>query len=326
MATQKLVSANKEFAIRTSAETRTPFSTPRLDAEVLLSHVLSCRREDLIIRSKEGLPEKSRRDFLGLIDRRLLGEPIAYIVGHKEFYALDFKVAPGVLIPRPDTELLVERAVEFANSLSRTSGRQTGEIGGRSISGLKIAEFGVGSGCVLISILNSLPDALGVAVEKSPIALSIAKENAARIGVSSRIVFIESTVEDWIQHRAESSIDVSEGVQIESGPEFYKRLAGEFDIVVANPPYIDLNDLEVEENVRRWEPSEALFAANEGFEFIQSWADAAFRSLRSDGRAFFEIGQNQSQQTIEIFKKVGFSKIEKFNDLQGIARVVAGSV
>jgi len=259
--------------------------TPRLDAEILMCHALGWdNRVKVYTNYDRPLTEEEVERYRRLISRRAKGEPVAYIVGYKDFYGLRFKVRKGVLIPRPETEILVEKTVD--------------EIGRRYRESLTLVDVGTGSGCIVISICRNV-DVKGarfIGTDISDVSLEVARENAEELGC--RVDFIKS--------------DLLEGVK------------GEMDVVVSNPPYIPLGDRKVEENVVKYEPHPALFGGRTGLELIERLSFQAYRKLRRGGFISLEFGIGQSGRVVEILKKAGFSGIKIFKDLSGIERVAMG--
>lgn len=210
--------------------------------------------------------------------RRLAGEPLAYVCGFKDFYKHRFLVGPGVLIPRPETEIVVEAALDFLPQ-------------GES----RIADFGAGTGCIGISILLERPAARLVAVEKSPDALKYLRRNIKELGVGARTEVAPIAVEELPDK--------------------------DFDLIVANPPYIAPTDPNVEENVRRFEPALALFSDGEGLGAIHRWLDEAARILKVNGRLIMEVGAGQSKILREYsVQGLKFDSVKR--DLAGHERVL----
>jgi release factor glutamine methyltransferase len=266
----------------------------RRDTETLLLHVLKMNVPDanlawLIAHDGEPLAADAAATFCDLIERRLAGEPIQYITGEAEFYGLPFHVNGDVLIPRPETEHLVETATALAAKL-----RLTG-----AISEVRIVDVGTGSGAIAVALAHALPFAQIAATDISAAALAVAKANAARHGVADRVRFFEG--------------------------DLLEPVAGEhFDMVVSNPPYVpesDRNTLDVE--VRDYEPAQALFAGEDGLAIYRRLIPAAFEALVLGGFLALEIGYGQQEAMQALLKKEGFAGIEFIADLQGIARVAA---
>ncbi|MEK7791094.1 MAG: peptide chain release factor N(5)-glutamine methyltransferase, partial [Deltaproteobacteria bacterium] len=202
---------------------------PRLDAEILLSHAVHKRRIDLYLQFDHPLNETELSAFKELVRRRVQHEPIQYMTGHQEFWSLDFSVGPGVLIPRPETECLVEQSLKILANDTKEK--------------IRILDIGCGSGVVAIVLAKERPGAEVVAVDISQVALSCALENAKRHGVGERIEFRRS--------------DIYSGLKEEK-----------FDLIVSNPPYIRTDEWEtLDLEIRNYEPKEALVGGEEGIDF-----------------------------------------------------------
>src|SRR5688572_7707507 len=196
---------------------------PRLDAEVLLAHARGCRRIDLYATFGEPASEETRTAFRELVKRRAAGTPVAYLVGHREFYSLDFEVTPDVLIPRPETEHLVIALLDHVKQRPKTG------------ASLEIADIGTGSGAIAVCAAKYLPQSHVMAIDISPAALAVAKRNAERHGAADRIEFIESSL--FASVPAER----------------------QFDYIVSNPPYVSTAEMaELAKDVREHEPQSAL--------------------------------------------------------------------
>ena len=278
----------------------------RHDAELLLLHVLGKNKGWLLAHGDEELSGDQADSYLALLERRKDGEPIQYILGETEFYGLPFRVTPDVLIPRPETEHLVEKTLELAALLN---GFVTGHDFSRAEESTKqtwalapagsprIVDVGAGSGAIAVALAHRLPAARITALDASPAALAIASENAVRNAVSDRIRFLES--------------------------DLLAAVANErFEMVVSNPPYVAIGDrdsLSVE--VREHEPALALFAGDDGLDLIRRLVPAAFAVLEQGGFLLMEIGYGQSDAVAELLRNAGFARIEFVPDLQGIPRV-----
>lgn len=228
---------------------------PRLDAEVLLAHALGCKRIDLYgTRFGDVADADARRRYKDLIRRRLEGCPVAYLVGRKEFFALEFEVTPAVLIPRPDSELLVMECLRLAKSLPRP----------------RIVDIGTGSGNLAIAIAKNHAEAAVTAIDASAEALEVAKRNAARHGVTERVRFLQGDLFAPLGS------------------------AEQFDLVVSNPPYIPTEDLRsLPVGVRDYEPRTALDGGPSGFAVFDRLVDEAPRFLAEKGYLLLEIGAPQ---------------------------------
>jgi release factor glutamine methyltransferase len=263
----------------------------RRDAETLLLHVMRNDAPDvnlawLIARGYESLPARETSAFREWIERRRAGEPIQYITGEAEFYGLSFRVNRAVLIPRPETEHLVEKVIEIAGGLkNQRTAKQ------------RIADVGTGSGAIAVALASKLPAARIHATDVSAAALAVARGNAERNGVANRVAFYEG--------------------------DLLAPLAGKlFDFVVSNPPYVpehDRDSLSVE--VRDFEPAQALFAGVNGLEVYRRLIPAAFNALLHDRYLVLEIGFGQQEAVGELMADARFENIEFAKDLQGIARV-----
>lgn len=255
----------------------------RLDSETLLLHVVGKNKAWLLAHSEDELPECEAVRFLELIERRHAGEPIQYITGETEFYGLPFRVTPDVLIPRPETEHLVEKALALASGIPQ----------------LRILDIGTGSGAIAVALAHHLPDGQITALDISTTALAIARDNADRNGVANRVRFLESDLLAAVARDQE-----------------------QFDLIISNPPYVptaDRDSLSVE--VRDHEPALALFAGKDGLDIYRRLIPAALQSLAPCGHLLLEIGYGQSEAIAAMLQGAGFIRIEFVPDLQGIPRV-----
>ena len=236
--------------------------SPRLEAQILLAHVMNCPKIELVARSEEQPGEAERTTFRELIRRRVEGWPVAYLVGRRDFYLLSFAVTPAVLIPRPDTETLVEQALRL--------------LKGRS--GATVLDLGTGSGCIAVSLAHQAPGARVVAVDVSPDALEVARQNAARHGVADRVT-------------------------LRLGDLFAPLEPGAtFDLIVSNPPYVTPTELAgLAPEVRDHEPRIALDGGPDGLAFYRRIADEAGRFLNPGGSVLVEIGWTQEAAVRALF-------------------------
>lgn len=266
------------------------FDSPRLDTELLIASALHWERMKLYLNYEYPLSEEELTTCRDFVRRRASGEPVAYILGEKGFFSHTFKVTSDVLIPRPETETLVEIAIDWAKA---------------NAAAPRIVDLGTGSGCIGLSLLAALPEAQLLAVELSAGALAIAKENAETLQVSGRA--------HW--HAGDAGAVTRDLVEHELG-----TLA---DVIVANPPYIAVNDPEVQESVKKFEPASALFSGDDGLGHIRSWAKAAGPIARAGAFVMFEIGFDQGRTAKEIFEQTNFfERIEVVRDLAGHERFV----
>ncbi len=259
---------------------------PEKEAESLLRFVIAKDRAFIIAHPDFDLSDDQFQTFERLIDRRSQHEPFQYITGNQEFFGLEFRVTPEVLIPRPETEILVEAAIkEFANK-----------------EGVRFCEVGVGSGCISISILVNLPQAAAVSVDFSPVALEIARSNADRHNVAERIDLLESNVFD--------SFDETDLDFIVSNPPYV--------------PDDDLATLQRE--VRDFEPRMALSGGSDGLSVIRRIIDHSPLRLKKGGMLFMEIGWEQAERVCSLFKSDLWKRIDMLPDLQGIPRIVVAEL
>jgi release factor glutamine methyltransferase len=260
----------------------------RLDAEVLLSHIAGRDRAWLITHTNDTLDNERRALFEGWIDRRARREPLQYILGNQEFWGLEFDVTPDVLIPRPETELVVESAVKAVKSAD---------------SQTTIVDLCTGSGCIAISLAKELGDTRIFAVDTSSRALAVARGNARKHGVSDRIRFLEGDLFEPL-----GELD----------------LRGRVDVITANPPYIRSDDLsQLQPEVRDYEPEIALKAGPDGTEVQHRIIENAPGFLKKNGVLIMEMGMGQAQALKTIPEKTGsYATIEILKDLAGIERVI----
>lgn len=261
---------------------------PRREAASLLAHVSGRDRTYLFTHDDETLPPEMLAEFRRAIARRASGEPLQYIKGRQEFYGLDFEVTPDVLIPRPETELLVETALELARALREPL----------------ICDVGTGSGCIAVALLHARADARAVALDISPDALRVAKRNASRHDVGDRIDFIESDCFD--------ALDASDSAK------------ARFDLVVSNPPYVAESDIDgLQREVRDHEPRAALTPGGDGLCVIRRLLEGAPAHLKPGGHLVFEIGYDQHEQIRSLIDERRWTLLDVHRDLQGIPRTVA---
>jgi release factor glutamine methyltransferase len=261
----------------------------RRDAETLLLHHLGKNRAWLLVHFDDEFAGCRSIGYVALIERRVAGEPIQYITGETEFYGLPFHVTPDVLIPRPETEHLVEKGLAIA-----------GQISASRTTTPKILDIGTGSGAIAVALAHHLPAAHIAATDLSASALDLARKNAERNAVADRIRFLEG--------------------------DLLSPVAGEsFDLIVSNPPYVpstDRNTLSVE--VRDHEPALALFAGADGLDIYSRLIPSAFSALTHGGFLLLEIGYGQADAIRALLNESGFSSIEFVPDLQSIPRVAVG--
>ncbi len=269
------------------------FDSPRLETELLISSALHWERMKLYLNHDQPLTEAEVTACREYVRRRATGEPVAYIIGHKGFYKHSFKVTPAVLIPRPETESLVDETLTWAK-------RETVE---------RVVDLGTGSGCVGISVAALLPDVRLFACDISEDALKVAEENAREIGVLDRATFLAKDA---------ATVQAS---------DLKMTIGGLADVILANPPYIAEDDPEVQDTVRKFEPHQALFSEDHGFADIKSWCATAARIGRPGAFVMFEIGHEQGARAEKIFEDNGsFENIKIEKDLAGLERFVRATL
>ena len=259
--------------------------TPDLDARILVGHALGLDRTALMLAADRRLNTAEIARIETLEARRLCREPIARITGMKEFWGLPFKITPDVLVPRPETETVVEQTLAAFD-----------RMGARSCA-LRIADLGVGSGAILIALLAELPNAYAIGTDRDPAALVLARENARRLGVAARAAFV--------------ACDFGAGV------------APRCDLVVTNPPYIRTDEIvELEPDVREFEPRSAIDGGLDGLAAYRVIATHALHILAPGGHLIAEVGKGQGDAVAALFAAAGLGGIRIVPDLAGISRVV----
>jgi len=282
--------------------------SPRLNAELLLSEILKCKRLDLYLKFDQPLKENEINIYREWIARRGKFEPLQYITGSVEFYGLSFKVSPDVLIPRPETEILVETVINMMNNKSSVIPNEERNLKGFSTTltdrnnKIKILDIGTGSGNIPIALVKNLNDAEITAVDVSEKALLIAKENAVANGVEEKIHFITADVKDY-----------ASGFQ--------------FDIIISNPPYVSKEEYpNLQKEITNYEPMVAVTDSNDGLDFYRTITERAKILLKSNGKIFLEVGKDQSKIVADILEKNNFINIYFVKDYQQIDRVVVGEL
>ncbi|OOY09499.1 peptide chain release factor N(5)-glutamine methyltransferase [Thioclava sp. F36-7] len=247
------------------------------DARRLLAHALQIAPDRLTLALQDALPEDATARFEAALTAREARQPVAQITGKRLFWGHEFRVTRDTLDPRPETELLVEVALErpFVHAL----------------------DLGTGTGCILISLLKSMPFAAGTGTDLSDAALEVAKSNAEALGVAKRAKFL---ISDW-----------------------FANVPGRYDLIVSNPPYIAQDEMAgLSQDVRDWEPLSALTPGGDGLDAYRAIARGAGARLLAGGRLAVEIGPTQAQAVSDLFAAQGFERIETRQDLDGRDRVV----
>jgi release factor glutamine methyltransferase len=262
--------------------------SPEVDARALLCAALNFSRAQLIAQCDRTLETQEAANVSGVAARRLKREPVARIVGEKEFWSLLLRVTPDVLVPRPETETVVEAALE-----------EVDRVGARGES-LRTLDIGTGSGALLLALLKELPNARGAGTDLSPAALLVARGNAERLGLAKRSAFVACNIAE--------------------------PLSGSFDLIVSNPPYIaraGITDLDSE--VRDFEPKLALDGGADGLDGYRAIAAAAPALLRPAGRLVVELGIGQERPVRAIFGTAGVPARKVVADLAGIPRALVAA-
>lgn len=261
-------------------------SAPRLSGELLLAHSLGLTRIDLYLRFEQPLTSEELAGFKALILRRRSGEPVAYILGRREFYGLEFKVGPGVLVPRPETEHLVEEALKHLRAEPEP----------------RLLDLCTGSGAVALAVLANLPEATAVGVDISPEALDYAQANAAALGLNSRVTWLAGDLWDAVA-----------------------PAGGFFPVITANPPYVTEAEWPgLMPEVGRFEPRLALVGGADGLEVVRAIIAGSGAFLRPLGWLLIELGAGQAEAAMALARRAGiFGQVEMVKDLAGIERVLA---
>lgn len=263
---------------------RVSVADARFQAELLLRHALGWSREALLSRLHEPVPAEVSGHFFQLIERRRGRVPVQYVVGSQEFYGLSFRVTPAVLIPRPETEGIVDEAVKALRD--RPSPR--------------IVDVGCGSGCIAVALAHTLPEAEIVAIDSSPAALAVARENSLVHRVASRIEFLEGNLLEPIRGER-----------------------GKIDAIVTNPPYISDDELgTLEPEVVDHEPRQALSGGRDGLSVIERLLPEVDDTLRRGGLLYMEVGHDQDARVRALIERTSLEHVRTVADLRGIPRIV----
>jgi release factor glutamine methyltransferase len=297
-------------ALRDAADElrRSSINDPRREAATLLAATINRDRAYLFAHSDDALAPDALTLFRERVSRRAAGEPLQYITGHQEFFGLDFEVSPSVLIPRPETELLVETALELLrdredsrdthDSREADDSRNTGDS--RRTRAPFICDVGTGTGCIAVALLHERTDARAIALDISTGALHVAARNAAHHSVIDRLALIASDLFD--------ALDAS---------------VVEFDLIASNPPYVAEDQLiDLQREVREHEPRHALTPGGDGLSVIRRLVEDAPRFLKPRGHLVFEIGHDQHEAVRRLIDRRVWTLLDTRRDLQGIPRTV----
>ncbi len=258
-------------------------SSPGLDARLLVGEVLGLDGVQMACNERTQILPNQLHEIEQLAQRRLAGEPVARILGSKEFFSLEFDLNEATLVPRPETEMLVERVVEL----------------GQGLEAPDILELGVGSGCILISVLKHLGDATGVGVDISSRAIKAAQFNAKKHGVKNRVRWLTGS---WFEPVVQNL---------------------KFDFIVSNPPYIATNVIaDLERGVRDFDPNLALDGGADGLVAYSNIIGGAYAGLRDRGHLILEIGYDQGEAVVNLCQEAGFRSVELYEDMGGQPRMI----
>ena len=299
---EKSIRALLKLGLAELREAQVPSST--LAAELLLLHVLGRDRTWIYSHPEEEISAANTERYLALVRRRAEGEPTQHLTGKQEFWGLELEVTPDVLIPRPETEHVIEVALDRLALRELGAGRRQKTDG----AGLLIADIGTGSGCIAIALAKELPAATFVATDISAAALAVALRNAARHSVSERVNFTECSLLDGL---AGSSLPT-------------RNPPLPFDLIVSNPPYIGRREAAtLMREVRGHEPEIALYGGEEGYELYADLIAEAATHLKPGGILVLELGHNSLPAVRPLLEGARWTKVGLTNDLAGIPRVLA---
>ncbi len=290
-------------------------STAQLDVDILLEYVTGRTRSALYAWPDATLTATELGAFDALIDKRLDGYPVAYLIGRQEFWSLPFCVTPDVLIPRPETELLVETALEFLEPLSEQ----------------RVLELGTGSGAIAIALATELTQARIIATDVSSEALAIARHNAGTISSKvNRRLYIDFVLSDWfefLEKRVEETFDSTLQTKQKTNnsiPSEQTSVAATFDLIISNPPYLAEHDPHLEQSIR-FEPLDALVSGDQGLDSLMRIASGATSYLSNNGLLALEHGFDQADAVRGLLVDSGYTCINTHRDLAGLERVTTGS-
>jgi len=272
-----------------------------LAAELLLMHALDRDRAWIYAHPEHELEAATRDQYFSLIARRASGVPTQHLTGHQEFWGLDFEVTPDVLIPRPETEHIIEVALEWLGIGSDAGSPRRKEA-------FRIADVGTGSGCIAIALAHELPAAQIVATDISAAALEVARRNAARHGVASSIDFVECNLADFLLH----------------GPRNTGHETRSFDLIASNPPYIGRTEAAtLPREVREHEPAVALFGGEIGTEIYAPLIAQAAALLKPGGGIALELGHNSAEHVLHMLDSPDWTNVTVTKDLARIPRIAS---
>jgi release factor glutamine methyltransferase len=304
-----------------------------LATELLLLHVLGRDRTWIYAHPEESISIADAERFFALITRRASGEPTQHLTGKQEFWGLEFEVTPEVLIPRPETEHVIEVALDRLAVRELRAGRKQTLTG----KGLQIADIGTGSGCIAIALAKELPGATVYATDISSPALAVAQRNATRHAVADRMRLLECNLLDGFTAKPMACADISlvgaqhaaplrgkPATSSESGSRIAGHGSRSFDLVASNPPYVGRREAEtLMREVRDHEPEIALYGGEEGYEFYPDLITQSAAHLKPHGILVLELGHNSLPAVQPLLDTPTWTNIAVTNDLAGIPRVLA---
>jgi release factor glutamine methyltransferase len=288
-----------------------------LATELLLMHALGRDRAWMYAHVEEPLDDAKYEQFFTLIGRRAAGEPTQYLTGKQEFWGLEFEVTPAVLIPRPETEHIMEAALARLGERGIKIHMDTGA----PRETLRVADVGTGSGCLAVALAYELPHAHVYATDISALALEVARRNAARHGVADRVHFLQCDLLDAVKNSNRVVLGQRHAAPASASHET------QFDLIVSNPPYVALDDApQLQREVRDHEPHQALFGGRTGVEIYRRLIEQAGELLRDHGILVLELGHDSAEYVRGIFEEhCGWTKVSITMDLAGIPRVLAAA-
>ncbi|MGE5351791.1 MAG: peptide chain release factor N(5)-glutamine methyltransferase [Acidobacteriota bacterium] len=259
---------------------------PRPNAEILLAHILKCKRLDLYLAFDKPLKDEEVLKYREYLKRRSQNEPLQYILGDVEFYGMPFKVNPSVLIPRQETEILIEVII---NNLDKNKP-------------MNFLDVGTGTGIIPITLAPHFPASSFVSIDINENALTLAEENAELNHVEGRVEFVKGDI-------------------LDNNLTFGKN----FDVIVSNPPYVSIEEYKtLQPEITKYEPKEAVTDNSDGYTFYKTISSRAIGMLNDGGKLFFEVGQGQSETVAGHMKNCGFTNVSVKKDYLNIERVVYG--
>ena len=294
-----------------------------LAAELLLLHATGRTRTSLYSHPEDRLTESESQHYFSLIEQRATGVPVQHLTGKQEFWGLEFEVTPDVLIPRPETEHLIEVALDRL----ALHDLRTRKVQNMSGEGLLIADIGTGSGCIAIALAKEFPAAKIYALDISPAALAVAQRNATRLGFADSITCLESNLLNELSTVRAQHAAPYLGNQRSSNPHESQSTSHQsplFDLIVSNPPYIGRREsATLAREVREHEPSIALFGGQEGYELYADLITQSAAHLKPGGILVLELGHNSLSAVQPLFNSPTWTNIGVTKDLAGIPRVIS---